>query len=442
MIKTLFILNSSGEILIEKHWRGVTGRAVVDVFWEEVGKHASAKDVPPVISTPMYYLINVLRDGMFFLAVVQAEVAPLMVIELLHRIVKVFHIYFGPKLRETTIQENFATVYQVLEEILDNGFPLITEPNALAAMVPPPTIAGKVMTLVTGRASVSDTVDAGAMSVIPWRATGIKYMKNEILFDVVEELDCIVNSNGQVVTSDCFGVVACKCHLSGTPECTLSFADTGMLDDMSFHPCVRLARFERDRVLSFVPPDGTFDLMKYRVKSRRPAAPLYCRPNVTYSDTGGRIEVMCGPKPLFSGGAGAGAGRGRGAGAGSGRPVDALAEDVVIVLTFPKEVKSVDVSASVGVVAFPHDAQGSSVVCHWKIGRLPPEKSPRLTGSLALRTGAKPAGASVTATIRFVLPGASVSGLRIREMRVVNQAYKLKKGMRSMIRSGRFQVRA
>ena len=33
------------------------------------------------------------------------------------------------------------------------------------------------------------------------------------------------------------------------------------LEDMKFHQCVRLSRFENDRTISFIPPDGAFDLM-------------------------------------------------------------------------------------------------------------------------------------------------------------------------------------
>ena len=40
------------------------------------------------------------------------------------------------------------------------------------------------------------------------------------------------------------------------------------LDDISFHQCVKLAKFDSDRVVSFVPPDGEFDLMKYRITVR------------------------------------------------------------------------------------------------------------------------------------------------------------------------------
>lgn len=37
------------------------------------------------------------------------------------------------------------------------------------------------------------------------------------------------------------------------------------LADVKFHQCVRLTRFELDRVITFVPPDGDFELLSYRL---------------------------------------------------------------------------------------------------------------------------------------------------------------------------------
>lgn len=37
---------------------------------------------------------------------------------------------------------------------------------------------------------------------------------------------------------------------------------------MKFHTCVRLAKFENDRVITFIPPDGDFELMSYRLDVR------------------------------------------------------------------------------------------------------------------------------------------------------------------------------
>ena len=37
------------------------------------------------------------------------------------------------------------------------------------------------------------------------------------------------------------------------------------IDDIKFHQCVRLGRFDRDRSITFIPPDGLFELMTYRI---------------------------------------------------------------------------------------------------------------------------------------------------------------------------------
>jgi AP-2 complex subunit mu-1 len=34
------------------------------------------------------------------------------------------------------------------------------------------------------------------------------------------------------------------------------------LDDCQFHQCVKLGRFDSDRTISFIPPDGEFELMR------------------------------------------------------------------------------------------------------------------------------------------------------------------------------------
>ena len=42
-----------------------------------------------------------------------------------------------------------------------------------------------------------------------------------------------------------------------------------LLDDVSFHPCVRFKRWEAERILSFIPPDGNFRLLSYHVSSQK-----------------------------------------------------------------------------------------------------------------------------------------------------------------------------
>jgi AP-1 complex subunit mu len=114
---------------------------------------------------------------------------------------------------------------------------------------------------------------------VSWRSDNIKHKKNEVFLDVVENINLLVNTNGTVVLSEVVGVLKMRTFLSGMPECKLGLNDkvlfetqgrTGKqkaveLEDIKFHQCVRLARFENDRTISFIPPDGSFDLMTYRL---------------------------------------------------------------------------------------------------------------------------------------------------------------------------------
>lgn len=78
-----------------------------------------------------------------------------------------------------------------------------------------------------------------------------------------------------------------RCYLSGMPDCKLGLNDKVVfdksagetaggsnrrsgkndnvaLDDVQFHQCVKLSRFDTERAISFIPPDGEFELMRYR----------------------------------------------------------------------------------------------------------------------------------------------------------------------------------
>lgn len=116
--------------------------------------------------------------------------------------------------------------------------------------------------------SVSDSLPSGQLSNVPWRRTGVKYTNNEAYFDVVEEVDAIIDKSGVTVFSEIQGYVSipkslifsktyfphrisccnfkvdCCIRLSGMPDLTLSFMNPRLFDDVSFHPCVRLKRWE------------------------------------------------------------------------------------------------------------------------------------------------------------------------------------------------------
>jgi AP-3 complex subunit mu len=84
---------------------------------------------------------------------------------------------------------------------------MTTEPNALKAMVAPPSLLNKVVQAVTNTSSIAETVDEGMLTNIPWRKAKVRYTQNEVYFDIVEELDCIIDANGQAVTCEVLGAL-------------------------------------------------------------------------------------------------------------------------------------------------------------------------------------------------------------------------------------------
>lgn len=52
---------------------------------------------------------------------------------------------------------------------------------------------------------MSSTLPSGQLSNIPWRRTGVKYTNNEAYFDVVEEVDAIIDKSGSTVCAEIQG---------------------------------------------------------------------------------------------------------------------------------------------------------------------------------------------------------------------------------------------
>ena len=353
MIQSLFILTSAGQVLIERHFRGIVTERDVCNSWMmyasgsilppdattshavTLGGNATMLPQPPptpvssgrmsssvssmlhdnhndtnhcvpILEIPSekqgtLYVISIRRDNLNYLAICPNEINPLMVLEFLNRLVVTLQEYFYMgRVDEVAIKDNFITIYQLLEEMIDFGWPLTTEINALKVLIRPPTILSKLLSTATGQSSLSSSAipsiggstsdpnqqqhqqQSGAtLANMPWRAAGVYYSNNEIYVDIIEEVDAIVDQrSGKIVTADVQGSIICQSHLSGVPDLLLTFNDPNIIDDCSFHPCVRYEKFERDQVVSFVPPDGNFELMRYRIdkgKVRNVVPPIYCQ---------------------------------------------------------------------------------------------------------------------------------------------------------------------
>ena len=295
------------------------------------------------------------------------------------------------------LQDNYVVVYELLDEMLDNGFPLATESNILKELIKPPNMLRSVVNTVTGKTNVSATLPTGQLSNVPWRRAGVKYTNNEAYFDVIEEVDAIIDKSGATVSAEIHGYIDCVVKLSGMPDLTLSFMNPRMFDDTSFHPCVRFKRWESERILSFIPPDGNFRLMSYLiggsgVGNSNVAIPVSVRHQLNFtsaSQGNGRLDITVSPKQTM------------------GRTV----EGVKIEVPMPKSVLNCTLTSTQGKYTF----DPVSKVLAWDLGKVDPQKPPNIHGTINLQSGAPIPDSNPSINISFLINQMAVSGLKVSQ---------------------------
>jgi len=318
MISNFFVLSPRGDTIITKryriegddaaHERGHTEAFFRKVkFWDdgtesrsnegtssagadggavEEGPNScvSTGDAPPVFLMPdgLTY-IHVKRNGLLFACSTARNVSAVTVIELLSSIARVFKDYCGT-LSEEAIRKNFILLYELLDEMMDFGYPQITRTLNLkscvyneAIIVDPIGNTSKMVNPKTASASAVHKPVISAVNANGRKTESAGQQKNEIFVDILEQLNVLFSPNGYVLNSTIDGCIQMKSYLAGSPQLRLALNTdlaigknnrqhgTPTVDDINFNEIVNLTEFENSRILSFVPPDGEFVLLNYRV---------------------------------------------------------------------------------------------------------------------------------------------------------------------------------
>ncbi|KAI9142760.1 Mu homology domain-containing protein [Paraphysoderma sedebokerense] len=305
-IKSFYILNSLGKILFEHHYQTFNfSKSLIEYFCNYANLHGnlslsqSKNTVKPVIDVPRFEstLIWLCRDQVYLVVRVDSDVPPLMALTFLERFHSISLSYFSvSSLTEANVKENLTVIFEVITTLLDGGVPFVTDENLLTEIVKPVDVLSKVVSQVTGVVSAPDTpTPSSQLSTTPWRKFNPRYTSNEIYLDITESLDLIIERNGNVVPGGGVnGVVKCTSKLSGTPDVEVRFmgfggSKTGW-EEVGVHRCVRYSKWEREKALSFVPPDGTFELMSYRAPvASAQVLPIFLRPRITFSQDSGPL---------------------------------------------------------------------------------------------------------------------------------------------------------
>lgn len=430
-IPNLFLLNASGEMLVEKQWLGRFDRQVCDLFFELTSKETSRNDIAPIIPIGPYYFLQTSRNDIFFLTIVEQETNPGIIFEFQQLVLDTLLTYIS-SISENAIRENFVLIYQLLDEMNHGGFAYTTEKNQLLDMIAPPSLANKMLDIFhigSPTSTLKGDLSSAAVSKIPWRRDNVSYLKNAVYFDIIESIDAVLSPDGSIVSSLIHGEVQCKSQLSGVPDLALSLHRNPPILDCSLHRCVRLARFERDRIISFVPPDGEFTLCNYKVDSNI-NIPIYVRPEFNWTQDKCTFTISFGQKASFS----------------------SLLEDIAIVIPIPKACSATVTQVNIGTVR----TDQLTHTCRWEVPEMPKDSGPlkndrlasgsqrqtipTITGTFTL-TRDVPADERPTLRVLFMLKKYSSSGATIDGLVVKNVNYEPVRGVRAICKAGKLQVR-
>lgn len=278
MISAIILYNQKGEVLISRLYRDGLRRSIADVFRIQVISNPESRS--PVLTLGSTSFLHVKHENIYIVAVTRSNVDAGLVFEFLYKLISLGNSYFN-KFDENAVKNNFTLIYELLDEILDFGFPQNTETDTLKQYI---TTEGVRSDISSGDNSSKITMQAtGSVS---WRRPDVKYRKNEVYVDIMEDVNLLMSATGAILKADVNGHIQLKSHLSGMPECKFGLNDSLLLDtddspnayheggraaagsvtleDCQFHQCVKLGKFDSNRTINFIPPDGEFELMRYR----------------------------------------------------------------------------------------------------------------------------------------------------------------------------------
>lgn len=110
-------------------------------------------------------------------------------------------------MEEESIKDNFVILYELLDEVMDFGYPQTTDLKILPTYIVQKSYKLKKL----------NSIPSVITNVVWWRPESIKYKCNELFIDVIEAIHLTINNKNCTLKSEVHGCVKLKVRLSGLP---------------------------------------------------------------------------------------------------------------------------------------------------------------------------------------------------------------------------------
>ena len=424
-ISAIYFLDRKGRIIIFRNYRGEVDQDISEGFINEVLELDEANMKPTFTIDDVHY-IWIRHQNIYIVAVGKRNINVAMIFSFLYKLKDILIDYFNV-LEEETVKDNFVLIYELLDEIMDHGYPQITEGKILKDLI---MISSNKKNNKTSKENLALT--STMTNAVSWRKEGIRYAVNEAWLDVIEKVDELISSNGNVLSSQINGSVIMKNFLSGMPMVTVGLKDKIVLqnlgkdttnsiemDDLKFHQCVNKKKFENERIIEFIPPDGEFELMSYRLDMQiKPLISVKITIN-TISET--RIEYIAKAKTNFKN--------------------RSVANNVSIYIPVPLDIQNATFKTTSGSVVYLSDREDLL----WFIKRFEGQTELDMNCSFqvpTVRIDDTTKHLKRPIQVSFEIPYFTVSGFQVRYMKIVEKSgYEAVPWVRYFTKNGEYNIR-
>lgn len=419
----IYVLDVKGKVLISRNYRGDNmDLAVIDKFMALLMEKEEEGMITPILQTAECTFAYIKTNNLYIVSTTprNKNVNIALVFVFLHKTAQVFIEYFK-ELEEESIRDNFVIIYELLDELMDFGYPQTTDSKILQEYI----------TQEGHKLEIKPHIPPAVTNAVSWRSEGIKYRKNEVFLDVIESVNLLANANGNVLRCEIVGAIKMRVYLSGMPELRLGlndkvlFESTGRgksksveLEDVKFHQCVRLSRFENDRTISFIPPDGEFELMSYRLNTH--VKPLIWIESVIERHEHSRVEYMIKAKSQFK--------------------RRSTANNVEIIIPVPADADSPKFKTTIGSCKYAPEQ--NAVV--WTIKSFPGGKEYLMRAHFGLPSvkSEDSLEGKPPIQVRFEIPYFTTSGIQVRYLKIIEKSgYQALPWVRYITQNGDYQLR-
>jgi AP-2 complex subunit mu-1 len=425
MISMILVLNQKGDIMISRQYRDDVSRAAADSFRLQVIAAKETGTQAPVKRIENCSFLYTRHLNMYFVALTRSNVNPALVFEYLFQKIRILKAYLGEDFDENSMRNNMTLIYELMDETMDFGYPQNCAVDVLRLYIN------------LGNIRPQDEPDTSELTsqitgAIDWRREGIKHKKNEVYIDVLESVNLLLSSTGNILRNEVTGQVQMNTKLTGMPECKFGLNDKLVIeketnnnrkpgveiDDCTFHRCVRLGKFDADRTITFIPPDGEFELMRYRVTDN---INLPFRIIPIFREIQGQNRLSINMKVIAS------------------FQSSLFATHVVVKIPVPKNTAKTKIKTSFGRAKY--EPETHAIV--WRVKRFPGCSECVFAADVDLMpTVRNKAWNRPPINVDFQVPMFTASGVHVRFLRVYDKSgYHTNRWVRYITKAGGYQVR-